>query len=207
MQQAHDTFTIKLGDAIVQLPARAVVENYLRSFLDKTPASTHITAIDRDTPPPIGTFWYGQGGIYASTMRGENGPDYHLIVAHSADGFTKEITWGSQGKTEDGAQSDYDGLKNTFALYQSKHSHPVAEWANDLNIEGHEDWYLPARRELRLCWVNVPELFEDGWYWSSTQYSADLAWYQYFDDGLQYFSLVKANKGRARAVRRLLVIQ
>lgn len=204
MQQTHETFTTKIGDAIVQLPARAVVENYLRSILGETPAKAN--TINRDTPPPIGSQWNDQGGIYAGTMRGENGHDYHLIVANSSEGFAKDIAWGSQGKAEDGAQSDFDGLKNTFALYQSKHKHPAAEWANELNIDGHEDWYLPARRELRLCWVNVPELFEDGWYWSSTQSSADFAWYQVFDDGFQN-SGGKGVEGRARAVRRLLVIQ
>ncbi|WP_168163809.1 DUF1566 domain-containing protein [Jeongeupia sp. USM3] len=49
--------------------------------------------------------------------------------------------------------------------------------------------------------MNVPELFEEGWYWTSTQYSPNLAWSQSFDDGLQG-NLVKDYEGRVRVVRR-----
>ena len=44
------------------------------------------------------------------------------------------------------------------------------------------------------------EAFEETWYWSSTQYSADTAWIQGFYPGYQGL-LVKKDAGRARAVR------
>jgi hypothetical protein len=46
--------------------------------------------------------------------------------------------------------------------------------------------------------------FEPEWYWSSTQYSASLAWYQFFDDGGQD-TYGKGFQARARAVRRFLI--
>jgi len=49
------------------------------------------------------------------------------------------------------------------------------------------------------------EAFESAWYWSSTQFSPSLAWGQDFDGGLQYGGY-KDTEGRARAVRRFLVI-
>ena len=96
-----------------------------------------------------------------------------------------------------------DGQANTDELCNSDHSHPAAEWAADLSIDGHTDFYLPSRRELRLCWVNVPELFESGWYWTSTQHSPGYAWIQGFGDGFQY-DYDKGTQARARAVRRFL---
>jgi len=44
------------------------------------------------------------------------------------------------------------------------------------------------------------EAFEEAWYWSSTQYSASSAWYQYFYYGSQNGNN-KSHEGRARAVR------
>jgi hypothetical protein len=145
-----------------------------------------------------------QGGIYAGRMRGSKGqPDYHLFVAPDPMGFVREIEWGGRGIDRRDATNEFDGLANTLAL--AKHAgHPAAEWACSLAIDGHHDWYLPSRRELRLLWCTVPELFEPGLYWSSTQYSADGAWGQYFDDGDQYYDY-KLYQARARAVRRFLI--
>lgn len=155
-------------------------------------------------PPAIGQLWAEQGGIYVGLMRGENGaPDYHLIVAADPAGSIEAISWGSSGQEEPGATSSLDGLANTRALLDSPHDHPAAQWAAGLQIDGHHDFYLPARRELRLCWVNVPELFEEAWYWSSTQYSPYGAWFQYFVGGDQD-NVHKGTEGRARAVRRVL---
>ncbi len=155
-------------------------------------------------PPPIGEFWKGQGGIYAGLMRGEpSQPDYHLVVAVGDQVEVEEITWGGADQAEPRACSDRDGRANTLALVESEHSHPAAEWAATREVDGHRDFYLPARRELRLCWVNVPELLADAWYWSSTQCSPDGAWIQAFVDGYQYDGH-KGTEYRARAVRRVL---
>lgn len=162
--------------------------------------------IDRNSiyPPAIGLLWPEQGGIYAGLMRGENGgPDYHLIVAEDPAGSIEAIVWGAAGQEESAATSSLNGLANTRALLDSPHDHPAAQWAAGLQIDGHHDFYLPARRELRMCWVNVPELFEEAWYWSSTQYSPDYAWVQYFCDGGQT-NAHKDVEYRARAVRRVL---
>ncbi len=45
-----------------------------------------------------------------------------------------------------------------------------------------------------------PEAFDEAWYWSSTQYSEDYAWLQYFLYGYQIYSS-KKYEGRARLVR------
>lgn len=156
------------------------------------------------TPPTIGTYWNGEGGIYAGLMRGENGqPDYHLIVAGDEDGATSDAVWGAYGKDESGAKYARDGLLNTASLAGSGNDHPAAIWATNLDVKGHTDWYLPARFELALCYASVPELFDEAWYLSSTQCSPYGAWIQDFGGGYQNNDH-KATARRARAVRRVI---
>jgi hypothetical protein len=156
--------------------------------------------------PRLGEVWKGQGGTLGALVRGINGePDYYLIVS-PAKGYKSGLPWGGKGIAEPGAQCEYNGQANTTALVESSTDHPAAEFCTAFECEGHEDYILPSRRELRALWCTVPELFEDGWYWSSTQDSADSAWCQYFANGGQYYGF-KDYEGRVRAVRRLLVIQ
>lgn len=161
----------------------------------------------RDTgpgqPPAIGQPWPGQGGVYAGLMRGSEGtPDYHLIVSTDPAGNLANLRWGGYEK-DSKATSDTDGLANTRAMQEDGQEHPVLDVLKNLRADGHQDFYLPARRELSLCFANVKELFEtDDWFWSSTQDSAGGAWYQGFGDGSQGWGS-KDFRGRARAVRRL----
>ena len=155
--------------------------------------------------PPIGTFWASQGGVYAGAIRGGDGkPNRHIIVPKSALGAHRGISWGAEGQEESGAKDEFDGMANTIALLNSRVDHPAAKWASGLVIDGHKDFYLPARRELALCHANVFELFAKEWYWSSTQHSTDsgYAWVQGFDRGYQSYD-GKSSSHRACAVRSL----
>lgn len=51
------------------------------------------------------------------------------------------------------------------------------------------DWYLPSEYELNLLYQqrSVVSGFGSGYYWSSTEYSSNLAWYQYFLNGFQNY--------------------
>lgn len=200
-----DLITVEVGTTKLQTPSPALARRVLEAAtgLDQI-ALVDLPNTTRHTPPAIGHYWAGQGGFYAGLMRGHEGqPDYHLVVSAPDLGEAKELAWSRQGESEPGAESEWDGQANTAALLNSGHSHPAAEWAGGLVIEEHRDFYLPARRELRLCWVNVPELFDKQWYWSSTQYSPDGAWNQHFVGGGQSLVL-KGHELRARAVRRVL---
>ncbi|WP_454674861.1 Lcl domain-containing protein [Achromobacter pestifer] len=153
------------------------------------------------TPPRVGQPWPEQGGDYAGIMRGDDGTLYHVIVS-GKDGDISDLAYGAYGEREDGTASKWDGQANTAALIGSEHAHPAAAQIGALTLEGHSDWYLPAQRELSLCWATVPHLFRKDWYWSSTQYSASDAWIQTFDDGYQDVC-DRDSSYRARAVRRL----
>jgi hypothetical protein len=67
---------------------------------------------------------------------------------------------------------------------------------------------LPTRSEQAILYGNLKSEFEGAWYWSGEQYAAysGYAWVQHFAGGYQFNSR-KSNEYRARAVRRLLIIE
>ncbi|WP_043345050.1 DUF1566 domain-containing protein [Cupriavidus basilensis] len=202
MTHVAENVTFQVGEAQVTLPAKSV----MRAWLDSLVTGAEPAAKQSTSTPRIGEIWAGQGGVYAGVMRGENGQtDYHLIVPTHPDASVEEIAWGSADHDETGAKSEFDGWANTEALSCSRHAHPAAQWARSLSIDGHSDFYLPARRELSLMYANVPELFEKAWHWSSTQSASNsgFAWNQTFGDGGQTITR-KSSEYRARAVRRLV---
>ena len=127
--------------------------------------------------PKIGTAF--AGGIYAGIIGGtDSQPDYALIHA-TAD----------------------------FELFDIKWADAITRAQEPIN--GLTDWSLPDRRESRLLTINTPDSFDvRDWYWTSTQHAddSDYAWMQDFDYGYQ-ISNRKSYEGRARAVRRLSVIE
>ncbi len=155
--------------------------------------------------PKIGQPWPGQGGIYAGVMRGEGDqPDYHLILAVDTTSIFSDIQWGGYGDTVPGADSEWDGQANTGAILSASGDHPAAEKVAAVMVDGHSDFYLPAKRESALLYANLPEQFEAAYYWTSTQRSAYDAVYQYFGYGNQGYG-GEYDKLRARAVRRLIL--
>ncbi len=132
--------------------------------------------------PALGSYWPEQGGHNAGLVRGEDGaPDYYLIVP----ALTEQLraAWGGYGEEVEGASSASDGLANTRALLASSNEHPAAKLASEFTVDGKNDFYLPARRELQLAEANVPELFEKAYHWSSSQRSAGSAYGVDFEDG------------------------
>ncbi|GGX01663.1 Lcl C-terminal domain-containing protein [Undibacterium macrobrachii] len=127
--------------------------------------------------PKIGTAF--AGGIYAGIIGGtDKQPDYALIHA-TVDFELFDMNW-------------QDAI--------TRAQEPI----NNLT-----DWSLPNRREARLLSINTRDSFDVGdWYWTNEQHanSSDYAWMQSFDYGGQDY-LPKSYEGRARAVRRLLIIQ
>jgi hypothetical protein len=67
---------------------------------------------------------------------------------------------------------------------------------------------LPTRSEQAILYGNLKSEFEGSWYWSSEQLAAvsDCAWMQGFSNGGQS-NYHKSNEYRARAVRRLSIIE
>lgn len=171
------------------------------------------------TPLPIvGHPWPGQGGVYAGVMRGEGDkPAYHLVVPTDPTSHF-DSTFAKWHDLVAGARSLRDGMANTQALlsdaldrgsdrHPADGRFPAAEHCKTLVIEGHADLYLPAECELRLCFVNVQELFPDRrYYTSSSQWSKSFVLGRCFVYGERSYT---ANRALApvRAVRRVPVAE
>lgn len=186
--------SVPFHGATIVVPKDAAVEAWLDKVLKRTPKIE--TSI-----PRIGERWPDQGGFNGGVARDADGHPYWLIVSPADIGSFDDIEWGSYGQDLPDAQNEFDGRANTKALLALNSTFPAASKCASVACEGHSDFYLPAKREMAVLYANVKELFS-GWHWSSTQYSADFAWGQYFDDGFQ-LNAYKGIRGRARAVRRL----
>lgn len=155
----------------------------------------------------LGQLYPDQAGVYAGIVRAPaGGHDWHLFIPTDIHAEFAKLAWGGYGVRNQGAESNNNGLANTQALIAADEIHPAADACSRLAINGLEDFYLPARNELRLAMINVPECFDRNVYWSSTQVSnsRDDAWQQYFDVDCQTLSH-KNSQNRVRAVRRELV--
>lgn len=188
-----DMVTVKHAGAVIQLPHDVVVRNFIDSVMGHTPQQP------AGSIPPIGQYWQGQGGIYAGLIRGEQGqPDRHVIVPAGPEAQLTDREWGKRGHEVVGADNYFYGMHNTVAMAESG-----SELAKDIlamEIDGHKDFYLPARHEARLCFINAKDLFDEAWYWTSTQSSAGYAFYQGFTAGSQNYGY-KLHQLLARPVR------
>lgn len=154
------------------------------------------------TLPTFGEIVPGEGGRLGGIMRGAmvNGvrqPDYALIVP---DMPTISLPWGKYDEEVKGADSLTDGLTNTQAMLKKKC--PPALHISKMTVDGHSDFYLPARGELWALRANAPELFDKVWHWGSTQLSRNTAIVQAFEVGFSHWD-GKDAEYRVRAVRRV----
>ena len=134
---------------------------------------------------------------------------YALILAPKQEGELPVTVWHKKTGLVEGALSDFDGLANTRAMAED--GSPLAVKILSLAIAGRNDWYLPSRGELLLCWAAreaLPkgEAFDEDWYWSSTQHAevSRYAWSQSFLNGSQG-DWHQDDKLMARAVRRVAI--
>lgn len=126
------------------------------------------------TPPLIGEYWPGQGGIYMGLAAADGDlPQGHLVLSTLT--ATQRMTW----------------------------SEAVA-WAAAQSADGHTDLRLPTRFEAALIYANGrSHVDQNRWHWTGTPYESNdsYAWGCDFDDGFQDYS-GKGNFGTVRAVRR-----
>ncbi len=176
MQVAIENININLSPDHTTL-ARAFVESLLRMpdapAEGSAPAEPEAsTTTSQTTPPNIGEYWPGQGGIYAGVARGLDGErDYHLILSTEAP--EEEFEW----------QAALDRAKSVSA-------------------DGHSDFTVPTRFESALLYANLQDQFNiDYWHWTSTQFSETSAWFQDFYYGYQGDDS-KVYERRCRFVRR-----
>lgn len=131
-----------------------------------------------------------------------NGSEYAFIDLGAEREFAGE--WGEYGEDVEGATSYRDGAANTAAMAEA--GSPIAKQALEIG----DGVFIPSALELQALYAakQAGEIsgFQDRWYWSSSQYSANNAFYTTFYDG---FTLILGkNLGfRVRPVRKILILQ
>lgn len=100
------------------------------------------------------------GGFYAGRIN-VGGQAFALIVAPKAEGEHDDAAWNESRKTVEGAMSPADGHANTQAMAAA--GSKLAQWALDLRIAEHDDWYLPAQDELEIIYRNLKPTTEENY--------------------------------------------
>ncbi len=198
---AERILRLEVGEMKIKVPERVVLRKLIED-MGGAPVRPR-PSLDQ---PALGEYWPGQGGIYVGEMKPRDGKPGYCVIAPIDDRVRgKSLAYGGQGEDEPGAKCRFDGLANTLALRESKHSHPAAEWTAGLEVEGHRDLYLPSMTESWLCFINAGEHFEKVWHLTSTQYSPNNAWTLGFEHGYTYCG-AKDDEFAVRPVRSIKVI-
>jgi len=181
-----------------------------------SPQPTPAPAAQPAAKPPEAPAQYkigdrGPAGGIVFYDKGNNNDGWRYMEAAPVDFLNAE--WGAYGISVTGTGTGIgSGKQNTeliiAALNQNKESGKAAQLCKVYTQGGYRDWFLPSKDELDLMYKNLKQSnlggFQSGYYWSSSQYSGNIAWYQGFRDGNQLDhskSLYKRNKCYVRAVR------
>lgn len=117
------------------------------------------------------------GGFYAGRIL-IAGEAFAVIVAPKAEGEHENVRWSeSDLSIPTGDRSFCDGLTNTEAMAGAEN--PLAKWARGLRIGGHDDWYLPARDELEICYRALKPTTEENYCWRGDNPSSIPVGYAY----------------------------
>jgi hypothetical protein len=151
--------------------------------------------------PAIGTHWIEEGGIFAGLVRTAPGEPFRALIVSAPDagGDLDPAEWGKYGQDIERAKSKTDGATNTRAMAEA--GSEIAQKVLALDIGGKTDWHIGSQGEMHVAAANVPDLFEFGcWYWTSTQFSSNLAFFQVFERGYSFWYYLD-DVFRVRAVR------
>ena len=187
--------------------SRAIMEALGRALDPRFVDTDDVSAPAEAAAPPVsavsapvapGTYWPEHDAWYAGLQATPGGRLWHVLVPKAHVEALKEVQWGRYGTIVDGASDMYDGLANTQAMVDAG-----LELAEKVMALG-EGLYLPSRAEALLMFSSLKDQIGDGVVWTSTQYSADTAWSQYFGSGYQR-TFSKVCEFRAVPVRRLFL--
>lgn len=172
--------------------------------------------VDEDCKPEIGDFY--QGGvlfyIFGPFDKGYVKGETHGLICNILE--SGQAVWGCFGTDISGTLTSIgSGAHNTFAIVNNVCQMndgiiSAAEICANIN-DAYSDWFLPSKDELNLMYsqkdvINATSLlyggdsFTGSPYWSSSEYSNQIAYYQYLGSGAQG-DFAKFSYFHVRAIR------
>nr|NQU89908.1 DUF1566 domain-containing protein [Bacteroidota bacterium] len=135
----------------------------------------------------VGDYYFG-GVIFYLDSSGHG-----LVCAVTNQQYNGDLTleWGCEGTAISGADSTGigTGAQNTIDILEDCTTPGIAAYVCDtLTLNGYSDWFLPSKDELHEILLNEDSIeatsIANGGdylcpinYWSSSEYSANMAWY------------------------------
>jgi hypothetical protein len=167
--------------------------------------AAHLELAPRRAPAPQLGHSIEAGGVDTGLFVPPDGSRlYNLIVCLLPEAHFEPTRWGQFG-LDVVASSDWDGLANTEAILRADPSNVIALQFRNIEIGGHRDFYWASKRETDHIYRTIGPLARqflgNGVAWTSTQYSANHAWGQYFAGG-HTDGWNKDDRAGALAVRR-----
>lgn len=153
-------------------------------------------------------FWVdetGEHGLVADIIDVSTGISWYNGVEKITNAQGNRVGAGEMNTMLIMAQQTSDNTSGTFA----------ALVCANLKRDVYGDWYLPSREELNMMYLNKEAIdatavansgsaFEDTYYWSSTEFDADFAYFHNFGDGTQdpnFKNFGPSDGIRVRAIR------
>jgi hypothetical protein len=132
-----------------------------------------------------------------------DGTGQHGLISATSDQGTG-APWGCSGTLIGGDTSTTigTGQANTTAIVNGcNQANIAAKICDDLVLNSYSDWFLPSRDELNQIYLQRGVIggFFDDFYWSSSEYDANMAWFQRF--GMYIGPGYKVDAFGVRAVR------
>jgi hypothetical protein len=149
-----------------------------------------------EQPVEVGSLYQGGVVFYVDG----NG---HGLIAATSDQSIGAL-WGCEDTPITTQNIVGTGLVNTEAIYVTCQTADIAaRICYDLELNGYTDWYLPSKDELDLVYQNQAAIggFNNGLYWSSSQYTNSTSYYKNFSNGNSSFNFKEGYYYRVRAIR------
>lgn len=128
--------------------------------------------------------WWGR---YLEAISVPSGAGRRWSLQPTTSLYANDVT----GRAHIDAKAVGYGRINTAAIIaQSGPGNYAASFADSYVRNGYDDWFLPSKDELDAVYnthavKGVPRIVKAA-YWSSSENSANYAWYQMFQDGTQF---------------------
>jgi hypothetical protein len=140
------------------------------------------------TGPGGGTiFFVDYNDIYPTFNYLEAAPTSCEGAAKTWSSASTDVTAarGWAGRAVGAGQANTTAIKAVFTTDTS--SNNAAYFATSCSAGSKSDWFLGSLGEMKLMFDNLQGVggFVESGYWSSTEYATSVAWYQYFNNGLQ----------------------